>query len=363
MRAALALCPLPLACLLLLVPAAAQSRLSDGDAATLQAALIETADAFILPAYRAQADAAAGLADAMETHCAGTGDLASTHAAFADTFLAWQRASLIGVGPILDAGGPARVQLWPDPKGFARRAVRAALKVEDPALLAPGGLAGRSVALTNLTALEELLHDVDLAPGGYACDLALAVARHQAGLAADLAAAWMPGGPFRADFEGAADGNDRYGGVEAVVRELLAGAVVHVDRLRKFKLQRGLGLAPGDARPERTEARASGLGLASIEASHRSLAELYGVPHGLFDAAPELGGAMDYVTLAQTAGAVADALAFRDETLVEIAAEDGRAAAELRGYADLALRHEAYLKTGFPASIGLASGFTAADGD
>ena len=347
---------------LVAMPAMARSPLTADEAMTVQGGLIATADGFILPAYETQADAAADLAATLEAHCDGTGDLAEAKATFADTFLAWQRASLIGIGPIAEAEGPARVQFWPDPKGFARRAVRAALRAEDPALTAPGGLAGRSIALTNLTALEELLHDVEPTPGTYACDLALAVARHQAGLAANLAAAWTPGSAFRAQFDGAAEGNASYAGVEPVIRELLAGAVVHVDRLRKFKLLRGLGTEPGAARPERTEARASGLGLASIEVSHRALADLYDVPLGLFDAAPTLGGSMDYITLAQTASSVADALA-RDQTLADIASEDGEDAAELRGYADLVLYHEAYLKTGFPTSIGLISGFTAADGD
>ncbi len=139
--------------------------------------------------------------------------------------------------------------------------------------------------------------------------------------------------------------------------------VVHVDRLRKFKLLRGLGEGPGAARAERTEAAAAGLGLPSIEESFRALADLYEVPGGLFDAAPGLGGTMDYLILAQSAASVADALAFRPRTLAEIAEEDGAEAAELRGYADLVLSHERFLKSGFPASIGLTSGFTAADGD
>lgn len=351
--------------LLLLVvslPAASQSRLAPEAAARLQGGLTATADGFIAPATAAQAEAAARMAAALERYCVGAEGIGPAHDAFAETFLAWQRASLVQVGPILEAEGPMRVQLWPDPKGFARRAIRAALSGEDPELVAPGGLAGRSVALSSLTALERLLH-APLPPGSYACDLARAIARQQAKLAADLAAAWRPGHPFRTAYDTAAAGNARYPGIEPLIRELLAGLVVHVDRLRKFKIERGLGAAPGAARPERTEARASGLGLASMEASFRGLADLYDVPFGLFDTASELGGAMDYVTLAQTNASVADALAFRDGTLAQIAERDGAAAAELRGYGDIVLLNERYLKTGFPASIGLTSGFTAADGD
>ncbi len=342
--------------------AAAQSRFAPPDAALLQAGLTETADGFILPAYAAQADATADLAAALSAYCAGSGDLAAAQSGFADAFLAWQRASLIAVGPILDDEGPMRVQLWPDPKGFAGRAIRAAVAAEDPALIADGGLEGRSIALTNLTALEGLLYG-DLAPGTYACALAQAIAVFQADLARGLETAWTPGSAFRADFDSAHPGNARFASVDTVIRQVLAGAVVHADRLRKFKLLRGMGDAPGEARPERTEARRSGLGLASIRESFRALADFYDTPFGLFDVAPDLGGSMDYFVLAQTASAVADTLSVMPDALDSIAAEDGAAAAELRRMADTVLYHEDFLKTGFTNAIGLTAGFTAADGD
>ncbi len=351
-------------CLLAALPTAAPavSALSQDEARTLQEGLVTTADAFILPAYQAHSHAAGELVGALRRYCTGEGAAAPVQAAFAATFLAWQRASIVQVGPIAEAEGPMRVQLWPDPKGFSQRALRAALRAEDPALLAPGGLDGRSIALSNLTTLEAMLYPA--APeAGYACDLATAIGSYQADLAADLVASWTPGSAYRRAFDNAAAGNNRYPGVEVPVRQVLAGAVVYVDRLRKFKLQRGLGEAPGDARPERTEARRSGLGLASLQESFRTLAALYDTPFGLFDIAPDIGGTMDYLVLGESASAVADALATMPGTFAEIAEEDGARAAELRRFNDVVLQHEAYLKTGFLAALGLSAGFTAADGD
>ncbi len=361
LRAALAAVGLAM---LTLAPAAldAQSRLMPAEAEVLQDGLVVTADAFVLPAYTDLAAATDALAQSLSGYCTDGAALAPAQAAFADTFLAWQRASIIHIGPVTEAEGPMRVQLWPDPKGFAQRAVRRAVRAEDPALIAPGGLVGRSIALTNLTALEHLLYG-PLAPDTYACALAYAIAAFQAELAHDLETAWTPGSDFRVAFDGALAGNARYPSVDAVVRELLAGTVVYVDRMRKFKLLRGLGTAPGEARPERTEARQSGLGLASLEAAFRALADLYDVPFGVFDAAPNIGGSMAYFVLAQSARGIADALSVETATLAEIAAEDGAAAAELRGHADFLLRHESFLKSGFTSSVGLTSGFTAADGD
>lgn len=347
---------------LVATPSMAVSPLTEADAALLQQGLVTTADEFILPAYVAQQEAATELSMRLEAFCATGADLAAAQTAFADMFLAWQRASVVGFGPIMDAEGPMRVQLWPDPKGFSARAVRGAIRTEDAALLTPGGLVGRSIALTNLTALEGLLFR-DVAPNTYACDLATAIARFQRDLAIELVHDWTPGSAYREDHDSAAIGNARYATVDALIREVLAGATVYTDRLRKFKIERGAGADAGQARPERSEARLSALGRQSIETSFRALSDLYDVPFGLFDAAPDIGGSMEYVILGETARNVADALAVDPATLEDILTEDGASAAELRRFASLVLFHETFLKTGFPSSLGLVSGFTSADGD
>ncbi|MEO0860259.1 MAG: imelysin family protein [Pseudomonadota bacterium] len=352
---ALALCLLPFA-------ASAESPLTSEMRQTLQAGLVRTADEFVLPAYQQQSSAAQALEEALISYCAGGDDLDTAYEEFADLFLAWQRASLIATGPITEAEGPMRVQLWPDPKGFSQRAIRAALREGDPVLLQPGGVAGRSIALTGLTALEYLLYS-DLRSGSYGCDLATSIAAYQADLAEDLVTHWTPGSAYRQAFDTAVTGNATYPNLDAALREVLAGMVVYVDRLRKFKLLRGLGDERGTARAERTEARLSALGLASIGTSFRALADIYDVPYGLFDTAPDVGGSMEYLVLSDFAAAAAETTSIMDGTLEDIANADGLDAEELRRFADIVFYHEAFLKTGFMAALGLSAGFTAADGD
>ncbi|WP_370232514.1 imelysin family protein, partial [Cognatishimia sp.] len=204
------------------------------DAQTLQKGLTATADRFILPNHQAQAQAAADLVDSLDAYCAAAGTLEDAQSDYADLFLAWQRASIIQIGPVLDGDGPFRFQLWPDPKGFSRRAIRNATRAQDPAVLAAEGFAEQSVALRNLSALERLVFS-DLETDSYACRLALTNARYQQEQAQTLVSAWTPGSEFRVDFDSAADGNARYADVDSVARELLAGSVVYLDRLRKFK--------------------------------------------------------------------------------------------------------------------------------
>lgn len=361
MRAALTL-SVSLGMSLAAVGASAFTALGEKEAAILQAALTTSADGFVLPAYEAQSAAATELTTSLGAYCADGAAIEPAQDAFVDLFLAWQRASIVGLGPIMEAEGPLRVQLWPDSKGHSQRATRSAIRAEDPALLEPGALVGRSIALTNLTALEGLLFR-DLDAESYACGLALAIAAFQADLAADLVEAWRPGSAYRATFDSAGDGNDTYPSVDALAREYLAGSIVYTDRLRKFKLARGVGAAPGEVRPERTEAVRSGAGLASLEESFRTLAAFYDTPGGLFEAATAIGGTKDYSALADVATSVADDLAALDMTLEELAAEDGEAAADLRRYVGLVTFQEAYLKAGFLSSLGLSAGFTSADGD
>ncbi|MDV7141469.1 imelysin family protein [Tropicimonas sp. TH_r6] len=346
----------------LATPLMAQSQLPARTAAILQDGLIVTADAFILPSYERWAEATDGLALSLERYCEGNDGIGAAETAFRESFLAWQQASLIQTGPAMDLEAPLRVQLWPDAKGFSRRAVRAALASEDPALLTTAGLDAQSIALPNLTALEVLIFD-DLAPGSFACDLATSIGRYQSGLAGSIAADWAEGSAFRAEFDTAMTGNTRYRAVDDLARELLSGMVVHTDRLQRFKIRRGLGAEPGDARSERTEAMRSGLGLASIEAGFRALAAIYEVPCGFFDVTPEIGGPVDYRVLARTADNVANSISAETSSLTEIAQEDGAAAVELRGYGDLISYQQDYLKIGLPQSIGFTSGFTSADGD
>jgi len=164
-------------------------------------------------------------------------------------------------------------------------------------------------------------------------------------------------------YDTARPGNETYPSIDTLIREFMAGAVFFADRLRKFKLLRGIGAEPGTARPERTEAHLSELGLPSIEATFPTLADLSKTPYGLFDIAPDIGGSMEHYVLGETARSIANNLSIMTPDLVAITSEDGHAAEDLRRFADLVLYHERYLKTGFLTSIGLSAGFTAADGD
>jgi predicted lipoprotein len=176
---------------------------------TLNSALV---DAVVVPAYQAYAAAAAQVPAPIEALCAdpGPAPLEVAQQAWREAMLAWQRAQTIRFGPVIDDGLAPQIEFWPDKHGTAGRQMSRALAEQDPELLDAGKLEGKSVGLTSQATLERLLFGQALQDpdqGAYACAYALAVARHQADLAARLVAAWTGPDGFRAAVASAGSGN------------------------------------------------------------------------------------------------------------------------------------------------------------
>lgn len=303
----------------------------------------------LTPLYATYAQAARALAD-LEPDCAA--DWRGAYVpAFARSVLAWRRLEAAGYGPAAVPETAAAVFFWPDQHGTAGRQLGVALKKRDPAFETAAGLAGRSVALQSLTALEVLLQDPsageDDAARRFACRYAGAIADFQADLARRLAAVFErdPAQPA------------------AVAQGLLAGMRTTLDTLIAFDLERPLGTDLATARGEQARAWRSGLSLPLILAALDTVEEVYTTPGGfppLILASAEIA-AFDAVLRGRLAAArtalgritVPLRLAVADPAqrpLVEAALE------ELRGVRRLIMERLA------PA-LGLALGFNALDGD
>ena len=168
--------------------------LPDADYAALALAVI---DQVAIPAYAAYAQATKGLGPAIEAHCMGSSaaDAAAVRTAFDETMDAWQRAWPFTFGPVMHGAGRARIAFWPDRRGSASRQMRTVLRARDEALLNVEKLAGKSVAIKDLQALERLLFAVPR--DAYTCGLARTIARHQSELAAEILDAWTREDGFR----------------------------------------------------------------------------------------------------------------------------------------------------------------------
>lgn len=246
-------------------------------------------DAVALPLIAALDEAAGTHAAVLADYCgATTADATAPVEAFDQHMDAWQRVQPLAFGPMLQGDGPARFQYWPDKHGTGAKQLRRALKAEDPALLQDGALAGRSVALGDLQALERVLFaDTYPLPGSYGCDFAVAIANHQGDLAAELNDAWQQG--FADEIRTAGDGNDSFYDASEPLRDYLAAIVDTLERVTSTKLERPLDRDLASARPKRAESWRSRRSLANIAANLETAQQVFAQESAFLDLLDEAG--------------------------------------------------------------------------
>jgi uncharacterized protein len=276
------LLPLLLVLLAAAMPARAESVLEDLNR--------QLTDTVIVPGYERFAAATATLEAAMAGFCeAPTPErLKDARRAFEQAMLAWQHVQPIVFGPVLSGARTSVIQLFPDRRGAIWRQLSQALAAKDPELLAPGGLEGKSVALTGFPALEQILYDdarlpapeAAAADADYACALAAAIARNLAGIAAGVLDGWQRQGGFRDTVLTAAAGNDAYFTAEDASGDLLKSLHTALQSVIALKLEAPLGASLEEAKPRRAESWRSGLSLPDIGPTSRPPKPSMPVPAG-----------------------------------------------------------------------------------
>jgi hypothetical protein len=329
-------------------------------------------DGVAVSAYTHMAQAMTGLADATEALCATPGPdrLKQARTAFHAAMEAWQRAQPIGFGPVLQDGRASRIEFWPDKSGVAERQVRRALQAQDPALIADGGIAGKSVALQNLATYERLMFDSDaqfavptlLPVDRYACAFAARIARFQSQLAAEILDDWTKPGGFRDSVLNAAGGNAHYTGAEQPATEFLKSLTGTLEIAIQLKLERPLGKYIAGARPKRAESWRSERSLDNIAANLETARALYETPGGFGDLFRAAGGEALDAGLRRDFAAVIEAT----RTIgVPLHAAVGQADARTRLMVIVDRLKSLRLLIAGPVAddIGLVVGFNATDGD
>ncbi len=215
----------------------------------------------ILPGNQAVAEAAGGLAAALETHCAGpdAASLEGARAAFHAVYDRWMAVAWIGFGPQVQLMRSMRVHFWPDGSNTLTRQLARLLDTPREDLLDPAVLGDASVALQGLPVLERMLFadPPPVAEVGYACDLAVAIAGNVQSMATDIAGAWAdPGRRLQALPEGA-----------MLTASLYQSVYEHLVLIGERKLMPVLGDAPADARPRLAENWRSARAMANIAAN------------------------------------------------------------------------------------------------
>ena len=254
--------------------------LPDDDYATLARAAI---DQVVLPAHVGHGRAMGGLGPAIERHCIGNSaeDTAAVRAAFDDAMDGWQRAWPFGIGPVMRGAGRARIAFWPGRPSSASRQMRKVLRKRDETLLDPAKLAGKSVAIKDLQALERLLFSVPR--DAYTCGLAGAIGRYQSNLAEEILHEWTKEGGFRQAALAAGGTSDEYADDAEVARDVMRVLSESIDAVIVQKLAAPLGESVAKARPKRAESWRSGRSMRNIVLNIESIRALVETPDGFAD--------------------------------------------------------------------------------
>lgn len=263
------------------LPGAALSRvLPDHDYATLARAAI---DQVVVPAYAGHAEAMHGLGPAIERHCMGDSaeDDEAVRAAFDEAVDGWQRAWPFGIGPVMHGAGRARIAFWPGRPGSAARQMRKTLRARDESLLDSAVLAGKSVAIKDLQALERLLFGVRR--DAYTCGLAGAIGRYQSNLAEEILHEWTREGGFRQAALAAGGDSDEYADDAEAARDVMRVLSESIDAVIAQKLEAPLGERVAKAKPKRAESWRSGRSMRNIVLNIESIRALVETSGGFAD--------------------------------------------------------------------------------
>ncbi|MEZ5812514.1 MAG: imelysin family protein [Rhizobiaceae bacterium] len=322
---------------------------------------------FVRPAYRHLSDEAATLVDDAETMCATPSPetLERTRAGYDELVRAWAGAEMVRFGPVLVDHVLERFLFYPDRRGRGLRQVQAILAEKDDTAVDAGVLAGKSVAVQGLGALDFILFGTGsdaLAgePESFRCRYAQAVAANLHTMAAGLDGEWRGDGEFLAFWlEPGADNPVFVDGYEAV-SHLLSTVVHGLETVRETRLAAFLKATPEEDRPRSALLWRSGVTLSMLRADVEAMGRLFDAAR-LADALPEA-----------ERGAIVDDIHARFADLSELMALDGRID-DLLADADsraqlvaidgamqdlIAVFYERYAKT-----IGLRVGFFFDDGD
>jgi predicted lipoprotein len=258
----------PLLAAFILLAAASGAQAEAGHAAIAQASLSQV----IRPGYAAFRDAAGKLSAKTSALCAApsAAALGAARDAFAATVAAWSKVEIFRFGPVGEAHRYERLFFWPDPKGLGLKQIQEALAKQDPDLLQPDELAGKSVALQGLPALEYLLYGdgaeslaeaINPAPGGpplpeipgkaaFRCGFAFVVATNVDRISESIVEGWREGSAYEKSFLGPAPDDPRYHTPKEVTLELFKAFTSGIELVRDQKLGKPFGASIDQARPK-----------------------------------------------------------------------------------------------------------------
>jgi predicted lipoprotein len=222
----------------------------------------------IRPAYNDLAAKTDILKDKAAALCAepSAAALEDTKDAFAATVESWSKVEILRFGPVNKDHRYERLFYWPDPKGIGLRQGKAALAAKDETVTLADTLAGKSVALQGLPALEYLLYGdgADALTQGdpeadFRCSFVSSVAANIDRVARAIVEDWREGAAYSKLFLSPGPNDPLYRAPKDVTLELFKAFTSGIELVRDQKLDKPLGASPETARPRLAAFWRSGL--------------------------------------------------------------------------------------------------------
>lgn len=267
----------------------------------------EALEGHIRPGYAGLAKEAGTLVERIGALCEAPSReaLARARDGFRETVLAWSRVEHLRFGPIVQEHRYERMAFWPDVRGLGRRQVWNAIRKRDQSVLDVKSLAGKSVALQGLTALETVLHygkgaDALAAGDGkgtFRCGYGLAIARNLQDIATHVRDEWEGEEGFARRWLNPGPDNPVYRKDAEVTLELVKAFNYGLELVRDAKLLGPLGMRSPGGKPSRPQYAESGLSVPSVVAGVEGVRHLYeegGLRERLRAAMPGMADVIDF---------------------------------------------------------------------
>lgn len=338
------------------------------DAAVKASDVIDRAiDGFVRPAYATlHKDAAAARTD-VEALCRtpSQDSLDKARAGFAGLVGAWAQAEIVQFGPITEENRLERMLYWPDRKGIGLKQVQAAIAGEDESAADPKQIAGKSVAMQGLGALEYVLYgtgadDLTGKDGAYRCSYGAAVAANVEGMAAAVDDAWTKPDGFAATWSRPGPDNPVYRDGTESVTELMEVFINGLEMVRDVRLKGFLGANPDADKPKQAIFWRSGLTGASLAGNLEGMDRLFQASQ-VGDALADDARWMADSTHILLANGVADARAVTGP--IDKALADPAERGKLEHFRLVTSSLSSLIGTRMTAEFGLTAGFSSLDGD
>jgi predicted lipoprotein len=322
---------------------------------------------YVLPAYATFARETSELRQAAEALCAAPSSeaLAQARGAFSEAVDAWSGIELVRFGPVTENNRLERILHWPDRRSTGLKQVQALLADEDGSATDARTLAGKSVAVQGLGALEFVLFGAGSEAlgetAGYRCAYAAAIAAHLATVAATVTAEWQAGAGAAGLWAQPGPDNPLYRDGAEALSELMDVLVHGVELVRDVRLGGFLGAEAGDDRPKQALFWRSGETLAAIRGNLASIAGLLGAA----DVAAHLPEDRRWIVqsaIFELANADRALAALGDRPIADILA-DPEARAKLAYVRIVTAGLSDVIGRQITGGFGLAAGFSSLDGD